>query len=110
MKLLCEMMVEEILPSVRALVAKDLMQTYGMNQAQVSKKLGVTQPAVSQYIRELRGQKIEMIKSNEKMMLMIKNISRKMADEKLGKIEVDAFCIICRRIRQDETKFLKCKC
>lgn len=115
MKLLCEMMVEEILPSVRALVAKDLMQTYGMNQEQVSKKLGVTQPAISQYVRELRGQKIGTIKSNGKMMLLVKDISKRIADGKLDIVEAGAFCIICRRMREDGgefnkiSKLLKCK-
>lgn len=107
MKLLCEMMVEEILPSVRALVAKDLMQIYGMNQTQVSKKLGVTQPAISQYIRELRGQKMNTIKSNKKIMVIIKKISKKIADEKLDEKNDDVSCAICKRIREDRVEFNK---
>jgi uncharacterized protein len=47
----------EILPSVRAEIAKELVNTHKMNQSDVSRILGVSQPAISQYVRQLRGRK-----------------------------------------------------
>jgi hypothetical protein len=44
-----------IVPSVRAEIARELVYVHKLNQQEVSSLLGVSQPAVSQYIRELRG-------------------------------------------------------
>ncbi|MBI4014662.1 MAG: LysR family transcriptional regulator [Candidatus Aenigmarchaeota archaeon] len=57
MKFFCEHFVAEILPSVRAMVARDLITRHGVSQSEAAKILGTTQPAVSQYVRRLRGRK-----------------------------------------------------
>jgi len=49
MKPFCEIIVAKILPAMRAIITKELMQTYGFNQTEVAQKLGITQPAISQY-------------------------------------------------------------
>ena len=59
MKLYCEVVVGEILPALRALITYDLIQNSGMTQAQIAKKLGLTQPAISQYGKYLRGEKVK---------------------------------------------------
>ncbi len=63
MKFFCERFVTEILPSVRAMVARDLVTRHGMSQSEAAKILGMTQPAISQYVRRLRGGK-ELTGSN----------------------------------------------
>ncbi|TAL47322.1 transcriptional regulator, partial [archaeon] len=55
MKTLCEIVVSDIMPTLRALITGDLMKTYGFNQVEVSERLGITQPAVSQYRRGFRS-------------------------------------------------------
>ncbi len=54
MKLCCEA-VADLLPSLRALVAGELMNEYKLSQKEIAKRLFITQPAVSQYLRNLRG-------------------------------------------------------
>ena len=49
-----DMMVQEVLPSVRALMARKLLE-HGFSQKQAAEKLGLTQPAISQYKRNLWG-------------------------------------------------------
>jgi predicted fused transcriptional regulator/phosphomethylpyrimidine kinase/predicted transcriptional regulator len=46
----CEVVVKQLLPILRALVAEDLMTRYGWTQSKVAEQLGVTQPAVSSYL------------------------------------------------------------
>ena len=67
MRTVCEIVVQDILPNLRAAVAKELMNSYNMNQGEVAKLLDVSQPAVSQYIRQLRGrsQEIETLVKDE---------------------------------------------
>lgn len=55
MKTVCEIVVHEILPTLRAAIAKELISSYNLNQGEVAKLLDVSQPAVSQYLRQLRG-------------------------------------------------------
>ncbi len=54
MKLNVEIMAE-ILPSIRAEIARELVLFYKLSQSDVSSILGVSQPAVSQYVRQVRG-------------------------------------------------------
>jgi len=53
MKTSVELMAE-IMPSVRAAVARE-MTARDMSQAEIAALLGVTQAAVSQYLRNIRG-------------------------------------------------------
>lgn len=52
-----EIEAKTVIPYLRAVVAKRLMEVYGLNQQQVAAKLGLTQAAVSNYIRQTRGKR-----------------------------------------------------
>ena len=56
MKLPCEIMVEK-LPVLRAMITYEMINTFNLTQEQVAKKLGISQPAVSQYLAGIRGKK-----------------------------------------------------
>lgn len=55
MKLPCEIIVFEIIPTVRGELAKELVKVHGYTQAKVAVIFGVTSAAISQYIKGLRG-------------------------------------------------------
>ena len=55
MRTVCEVIVHDILPTLRATIAKELIVAYNLNQGDAAKLLNVSQPAVSQYLRQLRG-------------------------------------------------------
>lgn len=48
----------KIISSLRAEVARELRRSYGLPQEEIAKKLNVTQGAVSQYLRKVRGKEI----------------------------------------------------
>ncbi len=99
----CEKIVQEVLPTVRALVARDLIEVHGLTQKDAAKKLGMTQPAISQYKRELRGKKII---EDEEVLQEIKNIASKIAsgeyDSSSASLE---FCEICKLIRRKNNDY-----
>jgi len=101
MKPLCEIIVADILPALRALITKELMDDYGLNQSQVSLKLGITQPAISYYKRELRGNKIKILKSNKKIMNMIHRLSGEIVSSSKNENLHKRFCSICKAIRRE---------
>ena len=73
---ICEIVEKSILPSIRALVAKELINEYGLKQEDVARCLGITQSAISHYIRNVRGTTIN-IENNVEIYEKIKDISRK---------------------------------
>jgi len=101
MKPFCEVIVGDVLPALRALLAKELIEL-GLNQTQISRKLGITQPAVSQYMRELRGQGVRMLTSNRKTADLIKNLAHELAtgDVKASELHM-RICGICKNIRDE---------
>lgn len=56
MKIPCELVVWYVLPTIRREVAKELVNTHGMTQADVARKFGVTDAAISQYLKKKRGE------------------------------------------------------
>ena len=104
MKTLCELMSLEILPTVRALVARRLVETHSLSQQQAADRLGTTQPAISQYKRELRGFKTNLFKNDPKLMEIIDSLSKRMASGEIDQQEATLeFCDICRHMRSSGT-------
>ena len=56
----CEVAVKTIIPAIRALAAKELLEKYDMKQNEVAKILGISQSAVSKYTKKIRGHVIEI--------------------------------------------------
>lgn len=61
MRLFCETVVNEVLPAVRSIVARELADR-GHTQTEIADMMGVTQPAVSQYLSSTRGSRVQRIK------------------------------------------------
>ncbi|MFZ8855765.1 MAG: transcriptional regulator [Candidatus Nanopusillus sp.] len=55
MTLRCELFVKEMLPSIRRELSKILYDSYKMSQEEIADKLSITQSAVSQYLKGVRG-------------------------------------------------------
>jgi predicted transcriptional regulator len=101
MKPYCETVSQFLLPTMRALIAKNLMVKYKLTQQDVASKLGVTQSAISQYMRDLRGFKIKSIEKDENINKEIENFAGRIASGELNTLAaLDAFCDICRSIRK----------
>ncbi len=75
MLLPAEIETKTLIPALRAILAKKLMETYNIQEEDISKMLGVTQAAISNYIRGTRGNPELIIK-----LLSIKEVSE-MIDE-----------------------------
>ena len=55
-----ELASKSVIPAIRALVVKRLVEEHGMTQQEAARLLGVTQPAVSKYLHEKRGAAIKL--------------------------------------------------
>jgi len=69
----------EVMPAARAMIAKKLISSYGYSQKSAAEKLGITQPAVSQYKRELRGSKTVIFSEHSELAVQVNDIAKKIA-------------------------------
>ena len=92
----CERATKYILPTIRGLIAKDLVKEHGFSQSHAAKVLGITQAAVSQYISSKRGGKLtKKLLANKEIIKIIGSEAGKIADVKNSKkVELD-LCGIC---------------
>lgn len=102
MKPFCELIVSAVLPGIRALITKDLMQQ-GFSQQEISKKLGITQPAISQYKRELRGSRVKLLQSNKEVMNLIRSLSKDITRGEVKPKNIHLkMCEICLKVRRQK--------
>lgn len=107
MKSPCEEIVWDVLPSIRAAIAEELVKR-GISQKEVSRMLGITPPAVSQYVSKKRGYNIEFRED-------IRQAIAVLADDLIsGKVKgrdlVVRICAICRMLQDDENACISTKC
>jgi uncharacterized protein len=101
MKPYCEIASQYLLPTMRALIAKTLMEKYNMTQQDAASKIGLTQSAVSQYMRQLRGSNVKTFEKDKALMEEIERFASRIASGELDKIgTLDSFCDICRLARK----------
>lgn len=55
-----ELASKSVIPAIRALIVRRLVEEHGMTQQEAAKTLGVTQPAVSKYLHQKRGAAIRL--------------------------------------------------
>lgn len=67
-----------MLPAIRSILAQQLIKNYKFSQSAVAKLLGVTQPAINNYIRGSRAKNeiIKKLKRDKQIMLMVNDIAK----------------------------------
>jgi len=95
MKPPCELVVWYVIPAIRAELAKELVKL-GLSQKEVSERLGITQSAVSQYVKEKRGKGISM---NRQVRKAIRNLAREMADGGTKRDVIPGICSVCSIVK-----------
>ena len=75
---------KSLIPAVRAILAKKLIGEYSLKEEDVAKDLGITQAAVSNYVRGTRGDidLISKLESVREVMRMIDDIAKDLSTNK----------------------------
>lgn len=102
----CEVAVKCAIPSVRAMVANELMINHSLKQAEAAKLLGISQPAVSLYQQKLRGNSIDLGNDQEISTLVTQHAEALFNGTSAYGDLLLSFCRICKTIR---SKGLMCK-
>jgi uncharacterized protein len=79
-----EIEAKSLIPAVRAILAKRLIREYSLKEEDVAKDLGITQAAVSNYVRGTRGdtELISKLESVREVMRMIDDIAKDLSTNK----------------------------
>ncbi|MFB6207954.1 MAG: transcriptional regulator [Candidatus Nanohaloarchaea archaeon] len=79
-----EVISEELLPAVRSVMARKLKSNYGFKQAEIAEKLGVTQPAVSQYLNKSRADQevVEKLRDDPQVEMLLDEASSHAAKDR----------------------------
>ncbi len=95
----CEIAVKCVLPVVRAMIAKQLTIEHKLKQMDIAKLLGVSQPAVSLYHRNMRGKAIDVEDDRDVRVLVVHAAESLVLGEISHKELIQIYCEICRAIR-----------
>lgn len=105
----CEVAVKSVIPALRAYVARELTQSYGLKQTDTAKLLGITQTAVSKYARHVRGAVLQVENIGE-IQVIVKEMCVSLVNGDMTRNElIRHICAACRTIRQKRVMCELCK-
>ncbi len=87
-----------LIPALRKELSKIFIKNYGLNQKEISKILGITESAVSQYIKDKRGNDL---KFNLIELKTINNFAKKIFEDK--KNSMKHFYELCSALRRSKS-------
>ncbi len=104
----CEVAVRSVIPAVKALMAKELVERQGLKQDQVAVILGISQSAVSKYAGGTRGHAIE-VDSIKEIHGLIGKMTALLAsgDYRRGEF-LEFFCQTCMIVRKKNLMCVFC--
>lgn len=103
MKPPCMIVVQYILPTIRVLIMKNLIQEHNMRKIDASKKMELTPAAITQYMKGERGKAFaDKITKSEKTMKIISDLADTLASGDIpAENTIDKLCEACSTIRAE---------
>jgi predicted transcriptional regulator len=97
----CEVGVKTILPAVRAVMARAIVEKHGMKEQQAAEILGLSQSAISRYTTKDRGNLIKIENVPEVQTLIDQMIDLLLREKSRHTMEImELFCETCKLIRE----------
>lgn len=97
----CELMVKELLPALRTMVAKELAENHGFTQTKIARKLGVTQAAVSGYLTQEINEAQFSPFSTKELREIAKGLASEITMKRFSHVDmINNICEICLNLRR----------
>lgn len=97
----CEVGVKTVLPSVKAIMAREIVTNRGLNEQQTAELLGLSQSAVSRYLNKERGNTLLTLENSSEILALINQMVTVLIKEPNNKAEVlKLFCQTCMEVRK----------
>ena len=96
-------MVGSLLPSLRVMVAKGLIDDYGLKPIEAARKMDVTPAAVTQYLKGARGREyVDGVFEREDVKKALTGIVEELAADKVDFPSVlNRICELCKMVRRE---------
>ena len=91
----CEIVVQKVLPAIRAELARIMIEE-GLPQQQVANRLGLTKSAISQYVSAKRGTNVSFPSDIEEN---INELARNLIENITPNDAVSNLCAVCKGIQ-----------
>jgi len=101
---LCEVFIKRMLPALRALLAKELIESHGLTQLEVSRILGVSQPLINYYLTGKRKVPYANVLSKcPKVLSVVRSVAMALVNEDVkGRRNVNVACLLCTALRASD--------
>jgi len=106
----CEVGVKTVLPAVKAIMARNIVEKHGLKEKETAALLGLSQSAVSRYVTRNRGNHLIEIEKAGEVQVLIDQMVTYLVKEPEKKLEVMMlFCRTCKAIREKGLMCSLCK-
>ena len=105
----CETGVKTVIPAIRSLMARTIVEKYEMKEKQAAQILGLSQSAISRYTKKNRGNILTIENEPEVQALVDQLIILLLRDPQPKKEIITLFCKTCKTIREKGLMCDHCK-
>ena len=109
MLLPCEVGVKTILPAVKAILARTIVEKHGLKEKETANILGLSQSAVSRYMNRGRGNLIEIENSIEVSTLIDQMVTFLVKEPHKKREIMDLFCQTCKTVMEQGLMCILCQ-
>jgi predicted transcriptional regulator len=104
----CIIMVQYVLPALRVLIAKELIDKHGLSRVRAAEKMALTPAAITQYLKKVRGETaVQLVESSDEAVEIISEMANDLAR---GDASVyDVLQNICKTCQIMRSKGLLCE-
>lgn len=101
MKPPCIIVVRYILPAIRVLIARELVEKHGLKRVRAAERMGITPAAVTQYLKKVRGEtKVKMVEDSDEAVKIISDLANNIANDEASPYDIlQNICKICQIMR-----------
>jgi predicted transcriptional regulator len=96
-KTTCEIMVQRVLPAIRAELARCMIIEHGKNQQEVAEILALSRAAVSQYLNDKRGAEVDFSGDAQQE---IQDFAAKLIQGMATREQVAGMCNVCKFVQR----------
>ena len=99
----CEYVIKTLIPALRASIARKLHEDYDFTQVEIAEKLGLTQPAVNNYLSGRYSPKIKRLE--KEVQKVAEKAARSIATRNLTRGEIARLlCNSCHKLLESRCK------
>jgi predicted transcriptional regulator len=101
MKPPCIIVVRYVLPALRVLIARELVEKHGLSRVRAAEKMELTPAAITQYLKKIRGETaVQLVESSDEVVKIVSEMASDLANGEASVYDVlQNICKICQIMR-----------